>query len=94
MAVTGWGQIPVIDPQTKKVIGIVTRTDLLKTLPRGEMQFPGQANYKDRLEKALPPLRLALLKLVADQAHQENTPIYIVGGICARPGTGTALYRL
>ncbi len=32
MARTGWGQVPVVDPNSKKIIGIVTRTDLLNTL--------------------------------------------------------------
>ncbi|HWQ84124.1 MAG TPA: CBS domain-containing protein, partial [Anaerolineales bacterium] len=30
---SGWGQIPVVDPHSQAIIGIVTRTDLLKTLP-------------------------------------------------------------
>lgn len=80
MAVTGWGQIPVLDPETQKVTGIVTRTDLLKMLPKGTGPLPGQMNLSTRLEKALPPLRLALLKLVADQSHENHQALYIVGG--------------
>ncbi len=92
MATTGWGQIPIVDPHSREVIGIVTRTDLLKSLPKGETRFPGQMNYSDKLERALPPLRLALLKLVANQAHEEKTAIYIVGGfvrdlVLERPST-------
>ena len=92
MSSTGWGQIPVIDPQSHNVIGIVTRTDLLKMLPKGETSLPGQTNYTKKLERALPPIRLALLKLVANQAHEENTAIYIVGGfvrdlVLERPST-------
>jgi tRNA nucleotidyltransferase (CCA-adding enzyme) len=92
MATTGWGQIPVIDPQTHQVIGIVTRTDLLKMLPSSGTAIPGQTNYAARLDKALPPLRLGLLKLVANQAYEQKTAIYIVGGfvrdlVLERPST-------
>jgi len=92
MATTGWGQIPVIDPQSRQVIGIVTRTDLLNSLPKGEIPIPGQVNYAARLERALPPLRLALLKLVSNQAFEERMAIYIVGGfvrdlVLERPST-------
>jgi tRNA nucleotidyltransferase (CCA-adding enzyme) len=80
MTTSGWGQIPVVDPQTKKIVGIVTRTDLLKTLSAGEKQLPGQLNLADRLEAALPPRRLEFLKLVAAQAHAQHLAIYIVGG--------------
>jgi tRNA nucleotidyltransferase (CCA-adding enzyme) len=80
MATTGWGQIPVIDPQTEMVIGIVTRTDFLKTLPRENNFVPGKLNYADLLEKALPPQRLCLIRQVAEEAAHEKTPIYIVGG--------------
>ncbi len=80
MAATGWGQIPVLDPQGQKVIGIVTRTDLLKTLVRENSFVPGRLNYAELLNKTLPAPRLALLKTVAEEASQEHLPIYIVGG--------------
>ncbi len=79
MITSGWGQIPVADPQTHKIIGIVTRTDLLKTLsaPTG---LPTPQALADRLDEALPPARLALLRRVAEVAHQEHAAVYIVGG--------------
>ena len=80
MAETGWGQVPVIDTETGKIIGIVTRTDLLKTLLGYNGNYPGQKNYAAMLEKALPPSRLALLKLLADFSSRGQQPIYIVGG--------------
>ena len=80
MAATGWGQIPVLDPESGRIIGIVTRTDLLKTLPGHEIAIAGQKNYAAMLENALPPSRLALLKLLADYSSQEHQAIYIVGG--------------
>lgn len=80
MASTGWGQIPVIEPETKKVVGIVTRTDFLKTLPRENNFVPGKLNYAALLEKIMPALRLSLIYKVAEEAALEKSPVYIVGG--------------
>ncbi len=78
MTDTGWGQIPVVD-EAGKIIGIVTRTDLIKTLaPRPRR--PGLHNLAARLESALPPARLALLKAVAAEAEAQGQALYIVGG--------------
>ena len=79
MTDTGWGQIPVVDPESGKIIGIVTRTDLLKTLsPRPRIS--GRQNLAERLEIALPPERLALLKAVAGVAYEQKVALYMVGG--------------
>lgn len=80
IASTGWGQVPVIDPTDGEVIGIVTRTDLLKTMAGNRNHLPGRQNLAPDLEAALPPARLALLKLIAEQAYNQQTAIYIVGG--------------
>ena len=80
MANTGWGQIPVVDPGSGAIIGIVTRTDLLKNLRKLEPKKTGQANYAQKLEKALSPGRLALLNKVIETANARNLPIYTVGG--------------
>jgi tRNA nucleotidyltransferase (CCA-adding enzyme) len=79
MTDTGWGQIPVINPETSQVIGIVTRTDLLKILTR-QPEFPHPQNLAHRLEIALPPARLTLLKAVAQVAFDQRAALYIVGG--------------
>jgi tRNA nucleotidyltransferase (CCA-adding enzyme) len=79
MTDTGWGQVPVIDPESRKVVGIVTRTDLLKTLTH-QPEFPRPLNLANRLETALPPTRLSLLKAVAEIAHEQRAALYIVGG--------------
>jgi tRNA nucleotidyltransferase (CCA-adding enzyme) len=79
MTETGWGQIPVLD-SGNKIIGIVTRTDLLKTLAGDPGRFPGKINYAARLESALEPANLALLKQIAEIAHKQRLAVYIVGG--------------
>jgi len=75
----GWGQVPVADLETDEIIGIVTRTDLLKTLGAAVDDTP-MASLADRLKNALPPARLELLKLVARQAEAGNDALFIVGG--------------
>jgi tRNA nucleotidyltransferase (CCA-adding enzyme) len=79
MTESGWGQIPVVDPGSSEIIGIVTRTDLLKTLtPRPRV--PSRRSLAERLEQALPPGRLAILRIVARLAQEQRTAVYIVGG--------------
>ena len=80
MAATGWGQIPVIDMESRKIIGIVTRTDLLKNLHSKERKSPAASNYSTLLEKALPPCRLSLLKAIIQQSSEEHLALFIVGG--------------
>ncbi len=80
MSSTGWGQVPVIDPSSEKIIGIVTRTDLLKNLmPAGKPQ-PKTSNYDKLIEKALSPCHLALLKKIIEISKQDPQGLYIVGG--------------
>ena len=79
MTDTGWGQIPVIRKEDGIIIGIVTRTDLLKTLTDTHVR-PGQINLAERLDPALPPARLALLKAVCDVALEQHVALYVVGG--------------
>jgi tRNA nucleotidyltransferase (CCA-adding enzyme) len=79
MTKTGWGQIPVVDPEDSKIIGIVTRTDLLETLALPSEQH-GKRNLGDELEKALPLERLILLKEIAEIAQEMRVALYIVGG--------------
>lgn len=91
MTESGWGQVPVFDPEKDDIVGIVTRTDLLKTL---SAQLPHQRvhHLASKLDAALPRERLLLLKAVADQASKLHMAAYVVGGfvrdlILGRPGT-------
>jgi tRNA nucleotidyltransferase (CCA-adding enzyme) len=79
MTESGWGQIPVTHPDTGRIIGIVTRTDLLKTLTQAQRRS-GKTNLVDRLESALSVARLALLKAIARAAYSQRAALYIVGG--------------
>ena len=79
MVDSGWGQIPVVHPESGEVIGIVTRTDLLKTLTN-PLSPAYLRNIADRLASVLPTAHLALLKTVAQSAHEKHLAIYIVGG--------------
>ena len=76
---TGWGQIPVVQPDSGEIIGIVTRTDLLKTLTPN-YKLTGRHNLAERLETILPADRLELLHAIADMAHAQRSALYIVGG--------------
>jgi len=93
MTETGWGQIPVVD--NGKIIGIVTRTDLIKTLT--SQQIPtGRQNLAERLEAGLPQARLALLGAVSEMAQDQQMALYIVGGfvrdlLLDRPGVDVDL---
>ncbi len=59
MGKSGWGQVPVVSPETGEIIGIVTRTDLLKTLTP-QPEHPSKEEVSEKLAKAVPPARLAL----------------------------------
>ncbi|MBE0696295.1 MAG: CBS domain-containing protein [Anaerolineaceae bacterium] len=78
MIESGWGQVPVIDPYSDQLIGIVTRTDLLKTADFAPVT--GKQDLSTRLEAALSPSRLALLQAVATKAYEQHQAVYIVGG--------------
>jgi tRNA nucleotidyltransferase (CCA-adding enzyme) len=79
MTDTGWGQIPVIDDADGRIIGIVTRTDLLKILT-SEIIRQAHPNYADKLEAVMPMARQKLLKKVAELAQRQKAALYIVGG--------------
>ena len=77
MTNSGWGQIPVVD--AGEVIGIVTRTDLLKTLTP-DLPRASENNLATRLESALTPERLDLIHKIAEVAAEQHVALYLVGG--------------
>lgn len=79
MIETGWGQVPVRESEKGRITGIVTRTDLINAIGTQIDRTP-EHEWRDRLEKALPPSRLSLLKLVSSEAENRGDALYIVGG--------------
>ncbi|MFZ3070107.1 MAG: CBS domain-containing protein [Anaerolineaceae bacterium] len=79
MASSGWGQVPVIDPENGEVIGIVTRTDLIST-HSGFNHSPSQEELTRMLNNAIPYPRQILLQTIALEATKQNVQAYIVGG--------------
>jgi len=79
MTESGWGQIPVVSSRSKKIVGIVTRTDLIKILAPSR-PTPGRQNLSPRLEATLPEVRLELFNRIAEIAAEQKSALYIVGG--------------
>ena len=79
MGNSGWGQVPVVDPDSGAVIGIVTRTDLIGTLTTNGKAL-SQHEMMAALDEALTPARKTLLLAVAEHARLQNLPAYVVGG--------------
>ncbi len=84
-----WGQIPVLAPPVEdsdengapeRLIGIVTRTDLLRLLgrPAGEET---EENIRAQLAMGLPAPLWKLVQRVSEAAAELNMPIYFVGGL-------------
>ncbi|MBN1430100.1 MAG: CBS domain-containing protein [Anaerolineae bacterium] len=79
MMASGWGQIPVVDGE-RKVIGVVTRTDLIKHLGHAAPPADRRAEIDQELEQALPPILMALTRVAGRQAHDAGLSLYVVGG--------------
>lgn len=73
----GIGQVPVV--AEGKVIGIVTRTDLIKLWSGGMATRPA-SEIARKLEKALPQPLLDILKKAGEKAHELGFSLYMVGG--------------
>lgn len=73
----GWGQVPVVSAKDGRLLGIVTRTDLIKTWPGASTPVRSLAS---RMEGALPPRLYSLLQEVGRTAHELGYPLYAVGG--------------
>ncbi|MCO6452461.1 MAG: CBS domain-containing protein [Caldilineales bacterium] len=78
MMEAGWGQVPVVGDDGE-MIGIVTRTDLLKLwAPPEEKSLP--ASVAEKMEEALPAALLELLLEVGRLSAELGFSLYAVGG--------------
>ncbi|MFN8527225.1 MAG: CBS domain-containing protein [Anaerolineae bacterium] len=90
MVESGWGQVPVVDDHGK-VIGIVTRTDLLKhwrsTHPTPELTAAEAGSADDRsISRAQVTAGLgaeaeSLIGAIAKHAADKGETVYLVGGV-------------
>ncbi len=79
MARSGWGQIPVISSDNGNIVGIVTRTDLLKAIT-GDAHNNKRLNLGDSIRNNIAPGAFELLQIVSTTAADLKMPIYVVGG--------------
>jgi tRNA nucleotidyltransferase (CCA-adding enzyme) len=74
----GVGQVPVMNEG--EIVGVVTRTDLIKLWATAPHQPPRRREIAAKIEAALPHALLDLLKQASDLAQKMGFPLYVVGG--------------
>jgi tRNA nucleotidyltransferase (CCA-adding enzyme) len=76
----GWGQIPVVSPQDGRIMGIVTRTDVIKLWQPRPLKSE-RDEVRSRLESLVPAPLLSLVRQTSQVAHEMGLQIYFVGGL-------------
>ncbi len=79
MIESNWGQIPVVDADNR-IIGIVTRTDLIKLWDEAALPSRHAQATAEKLQQLLNPVQLALLRLIGEQVSVLKYTVYLVGG--------------
>jgi len=79
MIESNWGQIPVVDGDDA-IIGIVTRTDLIKLWDESSLPRRRADELAARLRRALSPVQLHLLALIGREVDAMSYDVYVVGG--------------
>ncbi len=79
MIESGWGQIPVVDG-AGQIIGIVTRTDLIKLWGEEGERSHTLPDVSRELAEQLSPAQHRLLRLLGERATAFGHAVYVVGG--------------
>src|SRR5690606_19292006 len=81
MVESGWGQIPVLDAEGK-LLGIVTRTDLIKHWASTHPDLtPARTSItQETLRDVMGASVATLIEYIANEARALNLSLYIVGG--------------
>ncbi|RME70170.1 MAG: CBS domain-containing protein, partial [Chloroflexi bacterium] len=74
------GQVPVVDRPGGKVIGIVTRTDLINLWHKTRHPTDRQLNLADQLRRTLSAPLFRLLQQAGQLAASQGDTLYLVGG--------------
>jgi tRNA nucleotidyltransferase (CCA-adding enzyme) len=83
MVESGWGQIPVVDGDGR-LIGIVTRTDLISHWAQKHPASPPMRNETltlAQIETVLGKPVATLIEKIAGHAQYSKLPLYMVGGV-------------
>jgi len=82
MVESGWGQIPILD-EHDKLIGVVTRTDLIKHWARIHPPTLTAITTlgETQIEKVLGKSIATLIQTIAHHAQTEGINLYMVGGV-------------
>jgi tRNA nucleotidyltransferase (CCA-adding enzyme) len=73
-----WGQVPVLNRTTGELLGIVTRTDLIKQWSGGDAA--AGETLADAMSRALPEELLNWLHQAGESANEMGYRLYAVGG--------------
>ncbi|MFN2203745.1 MAG: CBS domain-containing protein [Caldilineaceae bacterium] len=79
MVENNWGQVPVVDGNGR-IIGIVTRTDLIKLWDETNTPVTDANLVEQRLRSSLPPVQYAMLRLIGEEVDSLDYTVYVVGG--------------
>ena len=79
MIESNWGQIPVVD-EHGDIIGIVTRTDLIKLWDEALLPERRAAEMAARLARTLVPVQHFLLQFIGREVDAMRYAVYVVGG--------------
>jgi tRNA nucleotidyltransferase (CCA-adding enzyme) len=78
MTQSGVGQVPVVSDG--EIIGVVTRTDLIKLWATPPHPPPRRHELTEKMEAALPAPLLHLLRQASELAQEMGYPLFVVGG--------------